>query len=175
MAKQVKVKTVSNLSNNAFLGLMFIVLGIFFIMGAQSIMNILFSIVGAIMIVLSATELFDKNWIVGAVELALGIIVIVCGNLILEYMLLILGIAILAYAIFLLVMAIINNGKAGAAKIILALIAPLLLITLGILLILHYCGVADMFIVIGAISLAVGVFLVFYELIKTAVRNSKKG
>ena len=31
MAKQVKVKTVSNLSNNAFLGLLFIVLGIFFI------------------------------------------------------------------------------------------------------------------------------------------------
>ena len=175
MAKQVKVKTVSNLSNNAFLGLLFIVLGIFFIMGAQSIMNILFTIIGAIMIVLGATELFDKNWIVGAVELALGIIVIVCGNLILEYMLLILGIAVLAYAIFLLVMAIVKNGKAGAAKIILALIAPLLLITLGILLILDYCGVADMFIVIGAISLAVGVFLVFYELIKTAVRNSKKG
>lgn len=175
MAKQVKVKTVSNLSNNAFLGLLFIVLGIFFIMGAQSIMNILFTIVGAILIVLGATELFDKNWIVGAVELALGIIIIVCGNLILEYMLLILGIAILAFAIYLLVMAIIKNAKAGAARIILSLIAPLLLITLGILLILDYCGIADMFIAIGAIAIAVGAFLVFYELIKTAIRNSKKG
>ena len=84
MAKQVKVKTVSNLSNNAFLGLLFIVLGIFLIMGAQSIMKILFTIVGAILIVLGATELFDKNWIVGAIELALGIIIIICGNLILE-------------------------------------------------------------------------------------------
>ena len=174
MAKQVKVKTVSNLSNNAFLGLLFIVLGIFFIMGAQSIMNILFTIVGAILIVLGATELFDKNWMVGAIELALGIIIIICGNLILEYMLLILGIAILVYAVFMLVMAIVKYGKSGAGQIIISLIAPLLLLTLGILLILDYCGISDMFIVIGAISIAVGAFLVFYELIKTAVRNSKK-
>ena len=174
MAKNVKVKTVSNLSNNSFLGLLFIVLGIFFVMNAQSVMNILFTIVGAILIVLGATELFDLNWIVGAIELALGIIIIICGNLIVKELILILGIAVLAYAIFLLVMAIVKNGKAGASKIILSLIAPILLIVLGILLILHYCGIADLFIVIGAIAIAVGAFLVFYELIKKAIRNSRK-
>lgn len=173
MAKQVKVKTVSNLSNNSFLGLLFIVLGIFFVMGADAMMNILFTILGAILIVLGATELFDMNWIVGAIELALGIIIIVCGNLILEYMLLILAIAILAYAIYLLVSFFIKNPKAGASKIILALVSPLLLITIGILLILDYCDVADLFIVIGAISIAIGAFLVFYDLIKKLVSKSK--
>lgn len=174
MSKQIKAKTVSNLSNNSFLGLLFIVLGIFFIMGASSAMNILFTVLGAILIVLGATELFDKNWIVGAIELALGIIIIICGNMILEYMVLILGIAVLIYAVYLIVMAIVKNSKAGAARIIIALIAPLLLITIGILMILHYCGIADLFIVIGAISIAVGAFLVFYELIKTLVRSTKK-
>lgn len=173
MAKQVKVKTVSNLSNNSFLGLLFIVLGIFFVMGADAMMNILFTILGAILIVLGATELFDMNWIVGAIELALGIIIIVCGNLILEYMLLILAIAILAYAIYLLVSFFVKNPKAGASKIILALVSPLLLITIGILLILDYCDVADLFIVIGAISIAIGAFLVFYDLIKKLVSKSK--
>ena len=174
MAKQVKVKTVSNLSNNSFLGLLFIVLGIFFIMGAQDIMSILFTIVGAILIVLGATELFDMNWLVGAIELAIGIIIIICGNLILQYMLLILGIAILAYAIFLLVMAILKMKNAGAATIVLSLVAPLILIVIGILLILDYCGVASLFIVIGAMAIAVGAFLVFYELIKKAIRNTRK-
>lgn len=176
MAKQVKVKTVSNLSNNAFLGLLFIILGIFFIMGAQNMMNILFTILGAVLIVLGATELFDKNWVVGAIELALGIVVIVCGNVILSYMTLILGIAILVYAVFLLVMAIINSKKSGAAYIVLSLISPIILLTVGILLILAYCGVGsvgNLFIAIGALSIAVGAFLVFYELIRKAVRKSK--
>ena len=174
MAKQVKVKTVSNLSNNSFLGLLFIVLGIFFIMGAQSFMNILFTVVGAILIVLGATELFDKNWIVGVIEIVLGVVIIVCGNLIIEYLILILGILVLAYALYLLIMAIVKNAKAGASKIILSLIAPLLLITIGILLILQYCGVAYLFIVIGAISLAVGAFLIFYELVRKAIREARK-
>lgn len=173
MAKQVKVKTVSNLSNNSFLGLLFIVLGIFFLMGADTTLKILFTILGAILIVLGATELFDMNWIVGAIELALGIIIIVCGNLILEYMLIILAIVVLAYAIYLLVSFFVKNPKAGASKIILSLIAPLLLITIGILLILQYCGIADLFIVVGAISVAIGAFLVFYDLIKKLVSKSK--
>lgn len=174
MANQVKVKTVSNLSNNSFLGLLFIILGIFLIMGAQNMMNVLFTIVGAILIVLGATELFDQNWIVGAIELVLGVIIIVCGNVIMQYLILILGILVLAYAIYLFVMAIIKNSKAGAAKIILSLIAPLLLLTIGILLILQYCGIANLFIVIGAIAIAVGAFLIFYELIRKAIRNSRK-
>ena len=173
MAKQVKVKTVSNLSNNSFLGLLFIVLGIFFVMN-PNIMDVLFTIVGAILIVLGATELFDMNWLVGAIELAIGIIIIICGNLIVAELTLILGIIVLAYAIFLLVMAILKNSKAGASKIILSLIAPILLIVLGILFILQYCNVANLFIVIGAISIAVGAFLVFYELVKKAIRNSRK-
>ena len=174
MAKQVKVKTVSNLSNNSFLGLMFIVLGIFFIMGAQSMMNILFTILGAILIVLGAVELFDKNWIVGIIELVLGVIIIVCGNVVLQYLILILGIAILAYGLYLLIISIIKNSKAGASKIILSLIAPILLLVIGILLILQYCGVANLFIVIGAIAIAVGAFLVFYELVRKAIRNARK-
>lgn len=174
MAKQVKVKTVSNLSNTSFLGLVFIVLGIFFIMGAQNLLNILFTILGAILIVLGATELFDKNWIIGAVELAAGILIIVCGNVILDVTLLILGIVVLAYAIYLLVTAIIRNSKAGAARIVLSLIAPILLLVVGIMIILQYCGIANLFIVIGAIAIAVGAFMVFYELIRVAVRNSKK-
>lgn len=174
MAKQVKVKTVSNLSNNSFLGLLFIVLGIFFIMNGNSLVNTLFTIIGAILIVLGATELFDMNWLVGAIELALGIIIIICGNLVVDYMTLILGIAILAYAIYLLVMAIIKAKNAGAANIILSLVAPLLLIVIGILLILDFAGIASLFVVIGAIAIAVGAFLVFYELVRKAIRNSKK-
>lgn len=174
MSKQVKVKTVSNLSNNSFLGLMFIVLGIFFIMGAQSIMNILFTVIGSILLVLGATELFEMNWIVGAIELALGIIIIICGNLVLEYLLLILGIFVLAYGVFLLVTSIIKNSKSGAAAIIFSLIPPLLLLTIGILLILDFCNVASLFIVIGAIAIAVGAFLVLYDLIKKLISNAKK-
>ncbi len=174
MSKEVKVKTVSNLSNNAFLGLLFVIIGIFFVMNAQNILNVLFTVIGAVLIVLGATELFDQNWLVGAIELALGIILIVCGNLILQYMLLILGIAILIFAIYLLVTGIIKNSKAGAAQIILSLVTPLILIAVGILLILDYCGIASLFIVIGALAIAVGAFLIFYELIRKAIRNSKK-
>lgn len=174
MAKNVKVKTVSNLSNNSFLGLIFIVLGIFFIMNGSSLLSTLFTILGAILIVLGATELFDRNWIVGAVEIVAGALIIVFGNVILSETILILGIVILAYAIYLLVIGIIKNKNAGAARIILSLVAPLLLLVVGILLILQYCGVANLPVVIGAISIAVGAFIVFYELIKTAVRNSRK-
>ena len=174
MAKQVKVKTVSNLSNNAFLGLVFIVLGIFFFKGANMMIDLLFTILGAILIVLGAVELFDKNWIVGAIEIVLGVIIIVCGNVITDYLILILGIAVLAYAIYLLVMAIIKNSKAGASKIILSLIAPLLLIVIGIMLILQYFKVANLFVVIGIISLVVGAFLIFYDLVRKAIRNARK-
>lgn len=88
-------------------------------------------------------------------------------------MLLILAIAILAYAIYLLVSFFVRNPKASAGSIVLALIAPLILITIGILLILDYCGIANLFIVIGAISIAIGAFLVFYDLIKKLVKNTK--
>lgn len=177
MAKNVKVKTVGSLSNNAFLGLIFIVLGIFFIMN-QDMLETLFTILGAILIVLGAVELFDMNWIVGAIELALGVIIIVCGNTLSGVMILILGIAVLVYALFLLVTLIIKFSKKGAkphaSTIIFSLIAPLLLLVLGILLILQFAGVANVFVVIGIIALVVGSFLVFYELVKKLIKNAKK-
>ena len=176
MAKQVKVKTVSNLSNNAFLGLMFIVLGIFVMLEGDSLMRTLFTILGAILIVLGAVELFDTNWLIGIIEIVLGVVLIICGNLIAEWVLLILGIAILCYGIYLIVAFFLKNKKPGASRIIVALIAPLLMIVIGILLIVikFVGGAGVLFYVVGAIAIAVGAFLVFYDLVRKAIRNARK-
>jgi len=168
-------KSLSRLSQNALLGLLLMIVGIVFCIHQSGILDTLFTIVGAILIVLGMFELFNKNWIIGAIELAAGIVIIVfawVGNL-KEIALLMLGIALSAYAIYLLVMAIINFKNAGAARIFVALVAPLLMLTIGILLIVAYCvSVDNLFIAVGAIAIAVGVFIIVFELIKDLKRNT---
>lgn len=154
-----KKKTLTN--NQLFSAIALIVIGILFCCFRSGMLNVLFTIVGAVLIVLGAYDLFRKNWVMGAIELAFGIVIIVCGWTVLEITLLVLGIIFIIYGIYNLIVTAgkIKNFKNANAW--LALVKPLLLIIFGILLVVAKWVIADwIFIVIGVIAIIDGVLAI---------------
>lgn len=150
------------LSNNQlYTAIALIVIGILFCCFRAAMLDVLFTIVGAVLIALGAYDLFRKNWVMGAIELALGIAIIVCGWTVLEIALLVLGIVFIIYGVYSLIVVArkIRSLKDLGAWI--ALLKPILLILLGIFLVVARWALFDwIFIVVGIIAIADGVLMI---------------
>ena len=160
MAKKIQ-STAKVTDNSVMLCLLFIVMGVLFVWLEAGVAAIAMMTIGVIATVLGLFELFHKNWIMGIIELLIGIALIIVAALAPDVVILILGIAILLFAVLVLVMGLKSfKGMAAVAKV-LYILTILLALVVGILFIVAYAvnGVEGIFIAIGAISLAVGVVM----------------
>lgn len=172
MGESKKVKsTVSMRDSNVMLCLLFIVLGVLFVWLESAVSEIAMMTIGVIATVLGLFELFHKNWIMGVIEVLIGVALIVIAAVKPDIAILILGIAILLFAIILGVVTIKHfKGMAALSKVLFILTIVLALVV-GILFIVAYAvsGVDGIFIAIGALSLAAGVVM----LVKAAITGGK--
>lgn len=172
MGESKKVKsTVSMRDNNVMLCLLFIVLGVLFVWLESGVSAIAMMTIGVIATVLGLFELFHKNWIMGVIEVLIGVALIVVAAVKPDIAILILGIAILLFAIILGVVTIKHfKGMATLSKVLFILTIVLALVV-GILFIVAYAvsGVDGIFIAIGALSLAAGAVM----LVKAAITGGK--
>lgn len=172
MSESKKVKsTVSMRDNNVMLCLLFIVLGVLFVWLESGVSAIAMMTIGVIATVLGLFELFHKNWIMGVIEVLIGVALIVVAAVKPDIAILILGIAILLFAIILCVVTIKHfKGMASLSKVLFILTVVLALVV-GILFIVAYAvnGVDGIFIAIGALSLAAGAVM----LVKAAITGGK--
>ena len=171
MAEKIK-KTVKPTDSNVMLCLLFLVLGVLFVWQGAGIIGTAMMIIGVILTVLGLFELFNQNWIMGIIEVILGVaLIVIAATVGAQIMLLLLGIAILLFAVIVGVLGFKNfKGMATVAKV-LFILTILLAVTVGVLFIVAYVEIPQgLFIAIGAISLAVGVVM----LVKAALTSGRK-
>lgn len=173
MGESKKVKsTVKMTDNSVMLCLLFIVIGVLFCWKEIDIAAIAMMTIGVIATVLGLFELFHQNWIMGVIEVLVGVALIVVAALKPDIAILILGIAILLFAIILCVVTITHFKGMSTVSKVLFILTVLLATVVGILFIVAYAvnGVDGIFIAIGALSLAAGVVM----LIKAALTGGRK-
>lgn len=162
MSEKVKTNTNRITNNNNFLAaLALIVIGVIFCYEQSSIVDLALIIFGTILTVLGLLELYYKNIIVGIIEVALGIALIVLAVLAANVALIILGIAILLFAIYFMIvnMNLLKSGSAlQKAVVILALL--FMIVVAALFIAAYWEAINDIFIAIGALSIAAGVFII---------------
>ncbi len=146
--------------NQLFTAIALIVIGVLFCCFRSSMLNVLLTIVGAVLIVLGGYDLYRKQWVAGAIELVLGIVIIVCGWTILELTLVILGAVFVVYGIYTLIITVGKTKSYKDVNAILGLVKPILAIIFGILLIVSKWVAVDwLFIIIGVLAIIDGVLM----------------
>lgn len=88
-----KLKT-KKVDSSLLTALMYIVVGILFCIFRAGILNWLLTIVGMLFIVLGVLEALNKNWVATAVDVAIGVIIILGGWLFVEIVLIVFGVLI---------------------------------------------------------------------------------
>lgn len=162
-------KAVSKLTKNSqlFTAIALILIGILFCAFRTGLLNVLLTIVGAVLIALGIYELFRKDYVKGAVEIAVGIVIIVCGWVILDIALLLLGLAFIAYAIYAIVTGIPDIKAANGFNKVLAILNPIIVLIIGILLVVAKWELGDAIcIVIGVIAIAEGALMLVKSVTK---------
>ena len=171
MAK--KIQTTAKMTDNSvMLCLLFIVLGVLFIWLESAVAAIAMMTIGVIATVLGLFELFHKNWVMGVIELLIGIGLILVAALAPDVAILILGIAIMLFAVLVHVMGLKSFKGMSAVSKVLYILTILFALVVGILFVVAYVegGIEGIYVAIGAISLAVGVVM----LVKAALTSGRK-
>lgn len=149
-------------NSNAILALALIVLGVIFCALRAQFVSALMSVVGALIILFGALDLFEKHWIEAGIKIAVGIIVIVCGWLLVDVSLFVLGIVLCVYAIYTLVSHLSMFKNANINDKVFIVFNPLMQLIVGILLIVARWYMLDaVFIVLGVLSILYGSSLFF--------------
>ena len=158
--------------NSVMLCLLFIVMGVLFIWQKSAVAAIAMMTIGVIVTVLGLFELFHKNWVMGVIELLIGIGLIIVAALDTDVFILILGIAIMLFAVLVLVMGLKSFKGMSAVSKVLYILTILFALVVGILFVVAYVegGIEGIYVAIGAISLAVGVVM----LVKAALTSGRK-
>lgn len=148
------------LKSNPAAGIALIVLGILFCALRADFVSILLTIVGVVLLILGILDLLGRKWTLGAVELAVGAVIIICGWTIVDITLLMLGAAFIAYAIYQVFTSIPLLKRSKPSDIVMSLLYPLLMLVLGVILVVAKWQMIDaIFIVIGAIAIVTGVIV----------------
>lgn len=88
-----KLKT-KKVDSSLLTALMYIVVGILFCIFRAEFLRWLLTIVGVLFIVLGVLEALNKNWVATAVDVAIGVIIILGGWLFVEIVLIVFGVLI---------------------------------------------------------------------------------
>jgi len=149
-------------------GIALIVIGILFCALRAGFISILLTIVGVVLIILGILNLVGRNWTMGGIELAVGAVIIICGWLIVDITLLLLGIVFIAYSIYQIATTAPKLKRAKFGDIIMSLLYPLLMLTIGIILVVAKWQMIDViFIIIGEISIVTGIIIIAKNIVDT--------
>lgn len=146
-------KSKKHVSNNVVYALLYILIGVLFIVFKSSMFNWLMAIVGVVFIALGVIDILHKNLTNGIIEAVIGIVIILGGWLFLEIVFIVFGALLIVKGAMDLVKQF--QGKRDVVKIIIAILT----IALGILLIVSKWVVLEwFFIVIGVAFILDGAF-----------------
>lgn len=149
-------------NSNAILAVTLIAVGVIFCALRSEFVSVLLSVVGTLVVLLGIFDLIEKHWTMGGVEIAVGIIVIVCGWLLIDVSLLMLGIVLCIYAVYSLISQISLFKHAKTSDKVFILLSPIVRFVLGILLIVSRWYMFDaIFIVLGVMLVLYGISLFF--------------
>ena len=135
------------IDSTLFTSILYIVVGILLAVFAGDMLKWAMLIAGILFLVSGALELLKKNWVGGAISLAIGVAIILGGWLFLSIVLLVLGILIALKG----VVALINAIKYNTT--VLGLLFPILTIIAGVG--IAFGGLAGVVLIIAGIFLAV--------------------
>lgn len=137
-----------------------IVIGVLFCIFRSGMLNVLFTVVGVVLIILGIIKMVNRQFAVGGVDMAIGIIIIVCGWTILDITLLIVGVLAIVYGIYQLGTSIEKLKRAKGYDKFVLIVYPLIIILVGILLVVSRWQLSDaIFITLGVIAVIDGVLL----------------
>ena len=137
-----------------------IVIGVLFCIFKSDMLSILFTVIGVVLICVGLIKLFSKAYAEGAVEIAVGIVIITCGWTILDITLLLIGIVAIVYGIYLFVTLIPKYKNMKGYDLVANILAPLFVIIVGILLVVSKWKLSNaIFIVLGVLSIIDGILM----------------
>ena len=153
-------KNISINQDKLWAAILTMVLGVLFLAFRSGMLNILFTVVGVVLILVGIITLFNKQWANGIIYTVVGIVVITCGWTIVDIALLIIGIVAIGYAIYMVISDFNKYKTLKGMPLANAILAPLCLLVVGILLITSKWVLSDaIFIVLGIIMILDGVFM----------------
>ena len=147
-------------SNNVIAAILYILLGVLFIVFKAGMLNWLMTIVGIVFIALGVYDIIQRRLTNGIIEAVIGV-VILGGWLFVEIVLIVLGALLVVKGASDLI------ALCKGSKDVIAIIVAALTIILGILLIVSKWAMLDwMFIVVGVVFIVEGAFTLFPSLKK---------
>ena len=118
-------------------------------------LNILMTVVGALLVVLGLVDVFkNKELVKGLVEALLGVAIIVCGWLVADIVLLVLGVVLIIKG----AMEIIKNRKAGFV----ANLSSIMLLVIGVLLVIAKWALLDVMCIIAGVIFIINAVLALF-------------
>lgn len=151
-------KSSSKATNNMVYALLYVIVGILFIVFKSGMLNWLMTIIGVVFIALGVYDIIKKKITNGIIEAAIGVVVIVGGWVFVEIVLIVFGALLIVKG----VTDLISLFK--GSKNVISIIVAILTIALGVLLIVSKWVALDwMFIVIGIVFIVEGAFSLFSE------------
>lgn len=154
-------KSTNKVTNNMVYALLYVIVGILFIVFKSGMLNWLMTIIGVVFIALGVYDIIKKNLTNGIIEAAIGVVIIVGGWVFVEIVLIVFGALLIVKG----VTDLISLFK--GSKDVVSIIVALLTIALGVLLVVSKWVALDwMFIVIGVVFIVEGAFSLFPALKK---------
>lgn len=145
-----------NLSTNNLVScILYAVVGILLIALRSGSLGILFTVIGVLFIAMGVYDLIRHNWTIGAVETAVGIVILVCGWTIAEWVLLIFGILLIIKG----ALEIAYKCKNG----INAMLSPIATIVIGILLVVSKFAVIDIMCIVAGVIFLINAILILFN------------
>lgn len=168
-------KTTVNVGNNYVMAsIAFIVIGVLFCYSQAAVVPVAMLTIGTILTVLGLLELINRNFIVGAIEAAIGIVLIVLACTQPNIALILLGVAAILFGLFILLTNFKSLKSGSTARMILIIGISVFAIIVGALFITAYAVNPNaIFIAIGALSLVTGVLLLARR-VYSEIKSGKK-
>ncbi|MBR7091446.1 MAG: DUF308 domain-containing protein [Clostridia bacterium] len=135
---------------------LYALLGLVLIIFQGGSLNILFTVIGALLVIAGLVDVFNNgNLVQGIVEAVVGVVLIVGGWLIADIILVVLGVLLIASGI----MEIIQNYKNG----FMAILSSIILVVIGILLVIAPWTMLNTFCIIAGAVFLVNAVLVLFD------------
>lgn len=142
-------------TNNILTCAIYAVIGLLLIILRGGSLNILMTVVGALLLVMGIVDLVkNKDTVKGLIEAVIGVAIIVCGWLVVDIVLLVFGILLILKG----VIDVIRNYKSGFK----AVLSPIVTIIIGVLLVIAKWTLLDVICIIAGVVFLVNAVLVLF-------------
>ncbi len=147
---------------NVVYGVALIATGVLFCVLRSSFVSAMLTVAGVLATMAGVLNLVCKKWVVGGIEIALGVVVITCGWTVVDVALLVLGIVLCVFAIYSLITQISMFKRANTRDKVFIVLNPIVTFIVGVLFIVAKWYMIDaVFIVLGVVAILEGIALMF--------------